>query len=86
MTVTARSSDEAGAISDAGIALLFGAFSHLCAQQDLAGLLHATAAAGRRFGMSWYIGCLLRDEATNAWYVTALLDPAGQPVDLSNRW
>lgn len=82
MTVTARPSDEAGPISEAGLALLFGAFSHLCTQQDLAGLLHATATSGRRFATPWYIGCLLRDDATDAWYVTALLDPAGQPVDL----
>lgn len=81
MTATSRPDDTAS-ISDAGIALLFGAFSHLCAQRDLAGLLRVTAGSGQRFGMPWHIGCLLRDDATDAWYLTALLEPTGRPVDL----
>lgn len=82
MTFTQQGHD-ASSGADAGIALLFGAFSNLCSQRELGGLLRALAECGRRFGTPWHIGCLLRDDATDAWYVTALLDPSGRPVDLA---
>jgi hypothetical protein len=55
----------------------------LSAQVDLSGLLGRSAAAGWALGAPWYFACLLRDEATGAWYLTALLDPAGEPLELA---
>jgi hypothetical protein len=55
----------------------------LSAQTDLSGLLADGAAAGCALGSPWYLACLLRDDATGAWYLTALLDPVANPVDLS---
>src|SRR5215207_1963952 len=54
----------------------------LSAQVQLSGLLAGGAAAGAALGTPWYLACLLRDDATGAWYLTALLDPAAGPVDL----
>jgi hypothetical protein len=55
----------------------------LSVQTDLSGVLAGGAAAGRALGTPWYLACLLRDDATGAWYLTALLDPVAQPVDLN---
>jgi hypothetical protein len=55
----------------------------LSAQLDLSSLLGRSAAAGWALGTPWYLACLLRDEATGAWYLTALLDPAGEPLELA---
>jgi hypothetical protein len=55
----------------------------LSVQSDLSGLLAGAAAAGVTLGTPWFLACLLREESTGAWYLTALLDPVADPVDLS---
>ena len=51
-------------------------------QPRLAGVLSTLATAGPRLGVPCYVACVLRDPGTDAWHLTALLDPAGRPASL----
>lgn len=52
-------------------------------QERLAGVLEVTVSAGQGLGLPAYVGAIMWDAASDAWFLTALYDTAARPVDLA---
>lgn len=52
-------------------------------QERLAGVLEAAVSAGQGLGLAAYVGAIMWDAASDAWFLTALYDTAARPVDLA---